>query len=458
MTNASSHARKNRLHVPHLHRNRLGVWCFRLTIAGRTVQRSLGTKDRTLATMRASALNWQWSMTKRTNEPTIESILQAAKEGRVKKFDVKLPNGGEITGINTDGDLRRAKDFMSHIESIGMIEPEHRPLRPAHASETTQKSPRRPFHKAVRPYLAEKAKDDQNDPKTLRDKEATYALFASQFDDPDISTIGKAMAVEFKRQLLAGAAGADRVNKKIGHLSDFFTWAIGNGEAEGNPFLGIRISKKSKLMESVESYEPFTANELAAIFNPQTYAAYAIQPHFHWLPFLLLHTGARPNELASLRLDQLRSEQGIDYFAIKKAKNSKSIRKVPWSRAVRESAFPAYVAEQRAANPDGQLFPLLLPTKNGHVKNVSRRFNENYLPTLRIDDPTHRLYSFRSNFITRMSELNVNAAMIMALVGHYEQTAVDLSSPHFKNYQGAKLIGALRDTIDLFDVKLPMVF
>jgi hypothetical protein len=81
-----------------------------------------------------------------------------------------------------------------------------------------------------------------------------------------------------------------------------------------------------------------------------------------------------------------------------------------------------------------------------------------YLPTLRIKDPRHRLYSFRATFITRMSELNVNPAMLMAIVGHYEQTAVDLSSPHFKNYQGAKRIAALRDTIDLFDLVLPMPF
>lgn len=444
--------------VPHLRRNRCGVWCFRLTIAGRAIQRTLGTKDLALATMRASALNWQWSMTKRADEPTIESILQAAKESRAKKFDVELPNGAIVRGINTDDDLRRAKDFVSHAESIGMLSPADPQPRADTRPRAARKGPPRPFYKAIKPYLAEKAKDDQNDPKTLRDKEATYALFAVQFSEPDMSMIDKAMAVDFKRQLLQSAAGADRVNKKIGHMSDFFAWAIGNGEAEDNPFLGIRISKKSKLMESVESYEPFTAEELDAIFEPVGYAAYATQPHYHWIPFLLLHTGARPNEIASLRLDQVRREQGIDYFAIKKSKNSNSNRKVPWCKAIRESAFPAYVAERRAAEPDGQLFPLLLPTKNGHAKNVSRRFNENYLPSLRIDDPTHRLYSFRANFITRMSEANVNPAMLMALVGHYEQTTVDLSSPHYQNYQGAKLIGALRDTIDLFNVKLPMVF
>ncbi len=57
-----------------------------------------------------------------------------------------------------------------------------------------------------------------------------------------------------------------------------------------------------------------------------------------------------------------------------------------------------------------------------------------------------------------MSELNANPAMLMALVGHYEQSKVDLSSPHFQSYQGAKLISALKETIDRFDVELPMKF
>ena len=457
MPHASPRARS----VPHLHRNRCGVWCFRLTIDGRTIQRSLGTKDRALATMKASRLNWEWSMTKRANEPSIESLLRAAAEGTGRKFDAEFPDGTRITGINTDDDLRRAKDLIaSRIESIGLIPPELRPLRPEYRQQSAPKRPPRPFSKAIQPYLREKAKGAQNREKTLADKKATYALFAEQFSDPDMAAIDKPMAVAFKQNQLATAAGAGRVNTKIGHLADFFEWAIGNGEAEANPFDGVRISKKSKLMEAVESYEPFTAHEIESIFNPTTYADYAIKskPHFRWLPFLLLYTGARPNELAGLRLANIRQEQGIDYFALKAGKNSNSIRKVPWHRVIAESSFPAYVAERREAEPDGQLFPMLRPSKNGFAKNVARRFNESYLPALRIDDPTHRLYSFRASFITRMSELNVNTAMLMALVGHFEQEAVDLSSPHFKNYQGAKRIAALKDTIDLLDFALPMPF
>ena len=448
---------RTRSALPHLQRDRLGTYYFRITVAGKTLRRSLGTKDAALATMRASKLNWEWAMTKRDDEPTVDEIIKAfQKNGR--KFDAEFPDGTKFTGILNDDDARRAKELMlARIEAIGPIEPHLAPLRPEYRPAAPSKRPRKPFSQATKGYMAEKASDNRE--KTLADKRATFASFAAQFDDPDMGAIDKPMAVAFKQKQLAGAPAAGRVNTKIGHLSDFFAWAIGNGEADDNPFDGTRISKKSKLMEAVESYEPFTAEDLAAIFDPKSWRGYAVasKPHFHWLPFLLAYTGARPNELAGIRLDDIRQEQGIDYFALK-GKNSHSKRKVPLHKAILASGFMAYLGQRRMDDPGGPLFPLLLPTKNGHAKNVSRRFNESYLPTLRIDDPRRRLYSFRSTFITRMSELNVNPAMLMALVGHYEQTAVDLSSPHFQNYQGAKRIAALRDTIDLFDMKLPMVF
>lgn len=447
---------RSRTALPHLQRDRLGTYYFRLTVAGRTLRRSLGTKDRALATMLASKLNWEWAMSSRRSEPSVASIIEAFnKDGR--KFDAEFADGTKITGIESDDDLRRAKELMrARAETALAFEPPASRSQPQAPARVRHKG--KPFSQAHPPYLAEKQHD--NDQKTREDKKATFTAFAAQFGDPRMGEIDKAMAVAFKQRLMNGPAGADRINKKIGHMGDFFAWAIDNGLAAANPFEGIRISRKSKLMEAVESYEPFSAEEISTIFNRSTWKAYAVpgKPHFHWLPFLLAYTGARPNELAGIALGDIRKEQGVDYFTVKAAKNSNSQRKIPFHRALLDSGFMAYLEQRRGDDPDGQLFPLLKPTKNGHAKNVSRRFNESYLPTLRINDPRRRLYSFRATFITRMSELNVNPAMLMALVGHYEQSAVDLSSPHFKNYQGAKRVAALRDTMDLFDMTLPMVF
>ncbi|WP_183027305.1 hypothetical protein [Variovorax sp. UMC13] len=44
-------------------------------------------------------------------------ILRAFETGR--EFDAEFPNGTKLTGINTDDDLRRAKELMlARIEAI----------------------------------------------------------------------------------------------------------------------------------------------------------------------------------------------------------------------------------------------------------------------------------------------------------------------------------------------------
>lgn len=451
--------------VPHLHRDRHGTFYFRITVAGRTTKKSLRTKDVQLATMRAACLNWELH---RMPTPSVADVLKAHQEGRTRKFDLELPSGAKLRNINTDEDNRRA------MELIGTLPPEAfkapASVLPVGAMPSVGAGEIVPMDKGptvkwvAKQYVDELKAAQLEDTKGIEDKEKTYAAFAAQFDNPKMLMVTKEMATAFKQAALAAPAGASRVNKKIGHMSVLYRWAIDHGQALRDPFDGLRIGTKSKLAKKVQHYDPFSPEDLKKIFSPKTYPAYATdtKPHFHWLPFLLLYTGARPNELASLQVSDVRREKAgsvwVEYFDITEAKSEAGIRKVPLPRAVRDSAFMDYLAERRKEDPSGQLFPLLRPSKNGHIKNVSRRFNENYLAELGITSSKKRLYSFRATFITRMAELNVHPAMLMALVGHYEQDAVDLSSPHFKNYQGMKKSMALRQTIDKFDVKLPMAF
>jgi integrase len=385
----------------------------------------------------------------RRTEPTVADIQQALSEGRIRKFDVELPNGVKLKNINNDEDAARAKQLL---ESIGPI------TQPIATRPTIPEPPRTlgpKLRAATASYVKELYKSKLQKKKGIEDKEATYEQFATQFKDPHCGAIDKAMVLAFKEEHLK-AAGAGRVNTKIGHMSTFFEWAVGHGFADVNPFTGTRIGKKSQLVQAVQSYEPFTAGELKSIFNPKTWPDYASKAHFHWLPILLLYSGARPEELASMRLENIRKEGSIDYFVIASGKNSNSVRKVPFHKVIAASGFIDYVKMRKKVDPSGMLFPDLPPSKNGYCKNVSRRFNESLLPKLNITASTKRLYSFRATFITRMTELNVNPAMLMALVGHYDQASVDLSSPHFKNYQGTKLLAALKNTIDMFDVKIAL--
>lgn len=104
--------------VPHLHRNRHGTYYFRITEAGKTIKRSLRTKSVELATMRAACLNYEWDTMNRRTEPTVADIQKALAEGRVRKFDVELPNGVKLKNINNDDDARRAKELLANIGPI----------------------------------------------------------------------------------------------------------------------------------------------------------------------------------------------------------------------------------------------------------------------------------------------------------------------------------------------------
>lgn len=300
------------------------------------------------------------------------------------------------------------------------------------------------FSTATELYLAEKKLD--NTQKTIDEKRATYKEFMTLFGDVDTNAIGSEPAISYKNKLIADNFSATRINKAISFLRDFFNYAINNKlYFDNNPFEKLNISKKSKLHQSIESYEEFTDEDLQTIFGSHHYTSYMNKPDYFWLPFLGLFTGARIESLACLRVSDIRIENGVWVFNIYKDKNSNSIRKVPIHKTIIESKFLDYVESVKGEN--GQLFPHLKPGKNGYSKNCSRRFSD-YLELIGVKSKRKSFHSFRPTFINRMTNLNIHPAILMGIVGHYEQSKIDFSSSHFTTYQKKKPMEVLRDAIN----------
>ena len=374
------------------------------------------------------------------------------------KFDVLLPNGIKLLGIDDDSEAQRAAFFLREALNVAGIDPSYYMTKLEEAVEATKakqaaQAPAtgksKPFNKVARMYLDEKRLD--NGSKTLEDKQRTFDTLVELFGDMDFNAFGAEQAIAFKQRLLMQSLSIVRINSKLSHLKELFRWAVNQGlRHTGNPFESMRVSTKAKVKQQTQSYQPFTAEELQTIFNPQSYDDFMNKADYRWLPWLAVHGGARIEELASLRLDQIKTEGEIVYLDIQHGKNLNSVRKIPLHNNVMNSGFMDYV---QALQKQGKtrLFPHLVAGKNGFSKNCSRRFAQ-YLDKIGIKSPQKTFHSFRSTFITRMSELNVHPAMLMAIVGHYQQAKVDLSSPHFSNYQGGKLITALHQTVNSFDL------
>jgi integrase len=446
--------------LPHLYQNRFGVYYLRLTRQGREVKRSLRTKDFKQAKIYALAFNLE--IATMGHQKAADSNLDP---NALKKLDLVLPDGTQLRDIKTNEDVRLAKALMGDRLSaavpvsapldLPILAPSVMAAIAAQQATTAPKKRGKPILDIIKLYKKEKALD--NTPRTIVAKERAFADFQARAGSRPMDEYSLDDAVAYKNALIDEGGSASRVNSKLSFLRDLFAYAVDNGHREGaNPFATTKVSSKSKLKQQERPRKPFTAEDIATIFDPTAYPARMDKPAYFWVPFLALYSGARLEELASLSLAQIQREGDVWFFDIQKAKNSNSQRRIPLHRTVVESGFLAYAQAQQERG-ETQLFPELKPGANGYGKNVTRRF-AGYLDERKIIDDRKVFHSFRHTFIGRMTELNVHPAMLMALVGHYDQAKVDFSSPHFANYQHSKPLAELKATLDRFDIQLPVPF
>lgn len=427
--------------LPNVLKSRHGVYYLRTYRNGSEVRTSLRTKE--WATAKLLALHFH-----------------LGRAMPLRKLDVEFPSGFKITNVNTADDYERLKELLANgdvkqfleqstariadVQARLGIAPDAATAAPS-ATVPPPKAKTKPFSEAVTLYLAEKKLD--NTQKTLTEKLATYNEYQRMFGDMDINGLGDEPAVSFKNRMLSNGAKAPSINKKLSYMKDLFNYAINNKMYfDSNPFEKLNISKKSKLRAATQSYREFTDDDLKRIFETSRYAEYMNEPDYHWVPFLGLYTGARIETLANLQVSQIQKDGDIWFLDIVKDKNANSIRQVPLHERIVESGFLKYVESVRAAKKV-QLFPHLKPGKNGYSRNCSRRFGQ-YLDLVGITERRKVFHSFRVTFINRMTNAGVHPAILMGLVGHYEQKRIDFSSAHFQTYQKEKPLEVLKAAID----------
>ncbi|MBN3823672.1 integrase [Burkholderia sp. Ac-20384] len=481
--------------LPRLYRSRHGVYYLRVIQNKRKIRRSLGTKDFHQARISALSLNLQLAMAEPfdlNNKDLRKLDLNISPTGEISFKDIKADDVGIVKDILQNmgfkseaqfdaalddkkaafeaanpgltaeamgaqmGKIVRASMALPVAEQAAYIKREKAAFIQQHQQQSqAPKQISEKFSAVVTLYLNEKKLD--NVPKTLYDKERIYNEFQSFFGDLDINAYTPQEAIAYKNRLIGKAVSASGINARCSFMRSLFEYAADNNlYFTTNPFERVKISTKAKLKQQVKSYQPFTEEELAVVFEESAYRAFMDKPDYYWLPFLALYTGARLEELTSLPVDRIFKADGVWVFDIQEdvAKNINSVRKIPIPEVVLQSGFFDYIESVKASGGI-QLFPHLTKGKNGYSRNTSRRFGQ-YLDTRGITDERKVFHSFRSNFINAVTNENVHPAIIMGLVGHYEQGKIDFSSPHFKHYQKKKPLEILKDAIDKasFPIKL----
>ena len=287
--------------------------------------------------------------------------------------------------------------------------------------------------------------------KTLDETKSKVHSFIEIMSDMDVATVRRSHIVEFRDTLLQLPKGKNAslrnmkpsarileakaqgltllspttVKVYLRHLSTVFSYALERDLVTVNPVSKVAVKKAQNKSQTKED-RGYTEQELLTVFSDETFIkANADRPFgmsCYWVPLLCRYTGARVNEIAQLRVeDVLTSPEGIHFIYIREGvsqsvKSESSVREVPLSDHLIELGFMDYVQRCRE-----WVFPELPVNKYG---NKGLKIGEWWGKKVRgngvnVAQPSH---AFRHTFKTAMRSLGVADTVSDAITGHAANT------------------------------------
>lgn len=227
----------------------------------------------------------------------------------------------------------------------------------------------------------------------------------------------------FRDSLIETGLSTTTVNMRLCMLKSLFRVAMDYEWRPDNPAQQIRVVKSS----SPKARIAFSADDLNLLFRSPIYtnnfrpigggceAAY-------WLPLLALFTGARIEELAQLRVEDVRQAPGLGYFLNisdidhGQLKNQASRRRIPVHGELIDCGFLDYQATLPATSP---LFPDLKRNPRGKLGGYFSNYFSGYLrKKVGITDPRKVFHSFRHTFKDSCRNAGIPEEVHDALSGH----------------------------------------
>lgn len=215
-------------------------------------------------------------------------------------------------------------------------------------------------------------------------------------------------------------------------LSSLWKWADQHELVESrNPFAGFKQRIKAGVNQ--HPYRPWTKDELQTLFDPPPRRSDLTE-----IMVVALHTGMRLDEIASLTLDQIKREDGIDFIEVKDAKTPAGNRVVPlhprlgWLAALE-------------GEPNDRVWPQFNPEGPGKKPgaDAGRAFST-FKARKGFSDRTRVFHSFRKNVTQIMERAGVPENEWAQVLGHERSITYGRYSPEGITLQRkAELIGLI---------------
>jgi integrase len=308
-----------------------------------------------------------------------------------------------------------------HLPPLPKIEPpvptEPKPLPPQQPSLRQTEL----FSEAFVKYLATQCDGTGADTiATYRDK---VRIFIDKMGDQPLTKITDHMAVVFLDDYLLGERKQKPMtrNNYARLFAAVFKSAIRRKKAIHNPFDGQRIK------QATTHYQAFTDEEIAVLFSD---SKYEIAPAKHktgtalpWATLISAYTGCRLEEVAQLKVADIKQTDGIWYFEFCHDGNGKSkaaTRVVPLHRALVDAGLLRY---RDALPKNSMLFPGLKSrgSKSGRLGPKLGDAFKGWRNRLGIVRPGVNFHSFRHTVGDRLRKAGVPEDDRAALLGHEDE-------------------------------------
>ena len=222
-------------------------------------------------------------------------------------------------------------------------------------------------------------------------------------------------------------------NKHIQFISSFMNWGVIHGYCHVNPFKGMKQKIK---VRPRDQRDRFSDQELKIIFNKQNYLHFTeVQKgriELFWVPLISIFSGMRMGEITPLYLDNIKEIRGNHRekrwcFDIveepdrpdKKLKTLSSRRIVPIHDTLIDLGLIELIKILKDKNPDRKrLFEELPYGENSYNRNITRFFNQRYLPKLGLKTDRKNFHSLRHTVSDHLKQKGVDVNYINELLGH----------------------------------------
>jgi integrase len=216
-------------------------------------------------------------------------------------------------------------------------------------------------------------------------------------------------------------------NKKIGIVHQCFNWITKQfDECEASPVHGMKVLTRRS---AKDERDPFTLEQLTAIFSAPVYMGCLSERHWNqhgqlilresakfWVPLIALFTGMRSGEICQLTTKHVQVHEGVHFFALTnelRLTNPASVRSVPIHATLIKCGLPEFVASRQ-----GRLFPDLTQHISGRWSDAFGKHFARFLQSCGGQSDSTNFHSFRHSFVAAADACGIEFATRERILGH----------------------------------------